>query len=213
MHKSINNLILLETELKSKLNDFNKAKIVAVSKTFALEDILPLINHGHIHFGENKVQEAKEKFEDIERENIELHLIGPLQTNKVKLALQIFDTIQSVDRIKLVNEIVKYQTNIETKTRDYFIQINIGREDQKAGVQPDGTQELYDICVEKGLMIVGLMCIPPINKEPEVYFNKMKELRDNINPNLKLSMGMSADYKISLMCGSDLVRVGSRIVN
>ena len=201
------------SQIHETLKKFPKARLQIVTKNRSSEIIKELIINNYYLFGENKVQEAKEKFEDIERENIELHLIGPLQTNKVKLALQIFDTIQSVDRIKLVNEIVKYQTNIETKTRDYFIQINIGREDQKAGVQPDGTQELYDICVEKGLMIVGLMCIPPINKEPEVYFNKMKELRDNINPNLKLSMGMSADYKISLMCGSDLVRVGSRIVN
>ena len=201
------------SQIHETLKKFPKARLQIVTKNRSSEIIKKLISNNYYLFGENKVQEAKEKFVNIERENIELHLIGPLQTNKVKLALQIFDTIQSVDRIKLVNEIVKYQTNIETKTRDYFIQINIGREDQKAGVQPDSTQELYDICIEKGLMIAGLMCIPPINKEPEVYFNKMKELRDNINPNLKLSMGMSADYKISLMCGSDLVRVGSRIFN
>lgn len=201
------------SQIHETLKKFPKARLQIVTKNRSSEIIKELITNNYYLFGENKVQEAKEKFENIQRENIELHLIGPLQTNKVKLALQIFDTIQSVDRIKLVNEIVKYQTNIKTKTRNYYIQINIGQEDQKAGIQPEGTQELYDICIKRGLMIVGLMCIPPINKEPEVYFNKMKELRDNINPNLKLSMGMSADYKISLMCGSDLVRVGSRIFN
>ena len=201
------------SQIHETLKKFPKARLQIVTKNRSSEIIKELISNNYYLFGENKVQEAKEKFVNIERENIELHLIGPLQTNKDKLALQIFDTIQSVDRIKLVNEIVKYQTKMNTKTRNYFIQINIGKEDQKAGVQPDGSHELYDICMEKGLMVVGLMCIPPAHKEPEFYFNKMKELRDNINPNLKLSMGMSADYKISLMCGSDLVRVGSRIFN
>ena len=140
-----------------------------------------------------------------------LHLIGPLQTNKVKVALRLFHCIQSVDREKLVKEIAKCMTMENLKTKNFYIQINIGKESQKSGVHPEGLGELYKLCIENNLPINGLMCIPPFDQPSQDYFNEMRSLRDNLNTNLDLSMGMSNDYKDSLKCGSNLIRVGSRI--
>tara|TARA_B100000989_G_C19468716_1_gene439638 strand:- start:291 stop:923 length:633 start_codon:yes stop_codon:yes gene_type:complete len=198
-------------EINQTLIKYPKAKLQIVTKNRSIEIIEELINNGYSLFGENKVQEANEKFKNINNPNLELHLIGPLQTNKVKLALRLFDTIQTIDRIKLVNEIAKFQSKSTNKTKSYFIQINIGKEVQKSGVDPDDLKELYDFCIEKRLYIVGLMCIPPPDKHSEYYFNEMRRLRDNLDKNLSLSMGMSGDYKISLECGSNLIRVGSKI--
>ena len=145
------------------------------------------------------------------KNNLDLHLIGPLQTNKVKTALKLFHCIQSIDRVKLVLEIAKCMKKERVKTKKFFIQINIGKENQKSGVDPDGLKDLYNLCTEKKLDIIGLMCIPPFDQPSEFYFNEMRSLRDNLNSNLTLSMGMSNDYKVSLECGSNLIRVGSRI--
>ena len=189
------------------------AKLQIVTKNRDIITIKELIEKGYTLFGENKVQEAKEKYESLNISNLDLHLIGPLQTNKVKIALKLFNTIQTVDREKLVNEIVKNQNNFKVKTKNFFIQVNIGREPQKSGILPENLPKLYNFSLNKKLNIVGLMCIPPLDKDVRIYFEKMKFLRDSLDKKLKLSMGMSNDYEISLNYGSNLIRVGSRIFN
>jgi len=200
---------LKKVELKVK--EYPHASLLIVTKNRPQNLIQSLIKEGFNLFGENKVQEANEKFSSIE-ENYKLHLIGPLQTNKVKLAMTLFDTIQSIDRPKLIKEIAKHiKSDINIKTKEFFIQVNIGKEDQKSGVLPKDAKDLYNTAILNNLKIVGLMCIPPINEEPHEYFEKMCILRDEINPDLMLSMGMSNDYDIALSLNSNLVRVGSRI--
>lgn len=194
-----------------KVKEHPNASLLIVTKNRPQNLIKLLIKEGFDLFGENKVQEANEKFSSI-NESFKLHLIGPLQTNKVKLALTLFDTIQSIDRPKLIKEIVKQiKSGIKIKTKDYFIQINIGQEEQKSGILPDEAKELYYYAMSNNLKIIGLMCIPPQNKKPHEYFKKMLALRDEINPELILSMGMSNDYDVALSLNSNLVRVGSRI--
>lgn len=206
----INSEQLKEVDLKVK--EYPNASLLIVTKNRPQSLVKLLISKGYNLFGENKVQEAKEKFSSLEHKNFDLHLIGPLQTNKVKLALTLFDTIQSIDRPKLIKEIVKQiNSDIKIKTNDYFIQVNIGQELQKSGVLPNEAKELYNFAISKNLKITGLMCIPPFDDEPSEYFEKMCILRDDINPKLKLSMGMSNDYEIALSINSNLVRVGSRI--
>ena len=200
---------LKKVELKVK--EYSNASLLIVTKNRPQNLILSLIKEGFNLFGENKVQEANEKFSSIEQ-NFKLHLIGPLQTNKAKLALTLFDTIQSIDRPKLIKEIAKHiKSNIKIKTKEYFIQVNIGQEDQKSGVLPKEAKELYNTAILNNLKIVGLMCIPPLNEEPHKYFKKLCAIRDDINPKLILSMGMSNDYEVALSLNSNLVRVGSRI--
>ena len=198
-------------KINETLKNFPSAKLQIVTKNRSAETIKELIDKGYNLFGENKVQEANDKFKNLNTTNLDLHLIGPLQTNKVKLALQIFNTIQTIDREKLVNEIYKIQNKFKSKTSNFFIQINIGEEKQKSGVSPDKLEQLYKLCIDRNLKIVGLMCIPPIGDNSMIYFERMHELRDNLDSNLKLSMGMSSDYEISLKCGSNLIRVGSKI--
>ena len=206
----INSVQLKEVDLKVK--EYPNASLLIVTKNRPQSLVKLLISKGYNLFGENKVQEAKEKFSSLEHKNFDLHLIGPLQTNKVKLALTLFDTIQSIDRPKLIKEIAKQiNSDIKIKTNDYFIQVNIGQELQKSGVLPNEAKELYNSAISKNLKITGLMCIPPFDDEPNEYFEKMCILRDDINPKLKLSMGMSNDYEIALSINSNLVRVGSRI--
>jgi len=206
----INSKQLKEVDLKVK--EYPNASLLIVTKNRPQSLVKLLISKGYNLFGENKVQEAKEKFSSLEHKNFDLHLIGPLQTNKVKLALTLFDTIQSIDRPKLIKEIAKqFNSDIKIKTNDYFIQVNIGQELQKSGVLPNEAKELYKFAISKNLKIAGLMCIPPFDEEPNEYFEKMCILRDDINPKLKLSMGMSNDYEIALSINSNLVRVGSRI--
>ena len=199
----INNLIT---------DKYPKANLMIVTKNRPTSCIREALNEGALLFGENKVQEAEAKFEELRKEfsNINLHLIGPLQTNKVKQALKIFDVIQSVDREKLVNEIAK---NLTTSTRinSFYIQVNIGREDQKSGVDPDSTKSFYDYAIHQGLNIAGLMCLPPNNEDPDFFFKSMIELRNKINPELLLSMGMSGDYLSALENKTDLVRIGSKL--
>ncbi len=193
------------------LKNFPSARLQIVTKNRDSKIIKDLIDKGYRLFGENKVQEANEKYKNFALENLRLHLIGPLQTNKVRAALELFNTIESIDREKLVKEIVKVQNNFKTKTSNFFIQVNIGEEEQKSGVLPENLDYLYAMCVQNSLNISGLMCIPPFDQNSKKYFDKLRSLRDKLNPNLKLSMGMSNDYEISLKCGSNLIRVGSRI--
>ena len=211
MHKSIDNLISVKKELEIKSHKQN-VEIIAVSKTFPINEILPLIEYGHEHFGENKVQEAIVKWSDLKPKNkkIKLHLIGKLQSNKAKHAVKIFDYIHSLDNIKLANKIAFEQKKIK-KSLKLFIQINIGNEDQKNGLMPDDLKNFYNQCVnELNLNIIGLMCIPPQTGNMRDYFNKMLELKNSVG--LKdLSMGMSNDYLEAANCGASFLRIGSKI--
>ncbi|MDC3172939.1 YggS family pyridoxal phosphate-dependent enzyme [Alphaproteobacteria bacterium] len=199
-------------KVKTNVGEYPNSSLLLVTKNRPQSLIKLLIENGHFLFGENRVQEAKEKFSSLDENNIELHLIGPLQTNKVKLALSIFNTIQSIDRPKLVKEISKQiDSSDKIKTKNYYIQVNIGEESQKAGTSINETRDLYQYAISENLEISGLMCIPPFEVKPDSYFKKMIELRDDIDPKLKLSMGMSNDYEVALSYHSDLVRVGSRI--
>ena len=199
--------------IKENLKLFPKTKLLIVTKNQDLEDISALISEGYRLFGENRVQEALRKYSKIKTYNdLELHLIGPLQRNKVKQALKIFDTIQSIDRFSLVDEISKQINNLsDLRTRDFYIQVNIGEEEQKSGISKKETQELYSYTIEKKVSVSGLMCIPPNTSDPSDYFKEMLDLRNKINKNLKLSMGMSGDYKIALNFKTDIVRIGSLI--
>ena len=194
---------------------FDKSRLLIVTKNQSVDDIKELINSGFRLFGENRVQEAKLKFSSLNNfEEINLHLIGPLQTNKVKEALMLFDTIESIDRKKLVDEIFKVTNKaLKIKTNNYYIQINIGSEDQKFGVDKSEVFELYEYAISKYLNIEGLMCIPPNTSSPEKYFKEMNLIRDDLDKSLKLSMGMSNDYLSALKNNSDIVRIGSLIFN
>ena len=206
------NLKNLES-VESFLVNFPKANLQIVTKNRDINTIKSLINLGYRNFGENKVQEAKKKFSIIDISSLDLNLIGPLQTNKVKDALMLFNTIQTIDREKLVKEIVKVRSKKLIKTEYFYIQINIGEENQKSGIPLNETKDFYKFCINNNLQIKGLMCIPPINNNPEYYFKKMLILKNDINSNLLLSMGMSSDYELALECDSNLIRIGSKIFN
>ncbi len=194
---------------------FDKSRLLIVTKNQSVDDIKELINSGFRLFGENRVQEAKLKFSSLNNfEEINLHLIGPLQTNKVKEALMLFDTIESIDRKKLIDEIFKLKNkDLKIRTNNFYIQINIGSEDQKFGVDKAEVFELYEYAISKDLNIEGFMCIPPNTSSPEKYFQEMNSIRDNLDKNLKLSMGMSNDYLLALKNNSNIVRIGSLIFN
>tara|TARA_B110000090_G_scaffold119914_1_gene133333 strand:- start:311 stop:970 length:660 start_codon:yes stop_codon:yes gene_type:complete len=214
MHNTIKNLIYIEDLIKSKANDEirdKSPKIIAVSKTFPIENILPLIEHGHLHYGENKVQEALDKWTEIKikNNNIKLHLIGKLQTNKVKFALKIFDYIHSLDSEKLANKIANEQLKQDKKPK-IFIQVNIGDEDQKSGVQKERLVDFYKYCKNLNLDIVGTMCIPPNDQNSENYFSEMNKINKNIDFK-ELSMGMSGDYLSAIKNNATYVRIGSKI--
>jgi len=211
MHNSVKNLIYIEELIKSKANPDKLTKIIAVSKTFPIENILPLIEHGHLHYGENKVQEALDKWNDIKLNDnaIKLHLIGGLQTNKVKFALRIFDYIHSLDSEKLATKISEEQIKQEKKPK-IFIQVNIGNEDQKSGINKDNLMSFYKFCKKLDLDIIGTMCIPPNDGNTEKYFSEMNEINQKLNFE-ELSMGMSADYLDAIKNNATYVRVGSRI--
>ena len=202
-------------QIKSNLKKFDKADLLIVSKNQTSNDVQELINQGFKIFGENRVQEASKKFGNIVNiEKIDLHLIGPLQTNKVKNALTLFNTIQSIDRKKLVDAIAKVSTSLKNKkTNYYYIQVNIGSETQKSGVSQSDVADLYRYAIDKGLKVIGLMCIPPIGSNSEIFFKEMNSIKNKINPKLFLSMGMSNDYLVALNHKSNLIRVGSLIFN
>ena len=211
MHRSISNLNLIKEELKSKINNFHNVKIIAVSKTFPIETIKPLIEYGHLEYGENKVQEAITKWTDIKlsNPNIKLHLIGKLQTNKVKFAIEIFDYIHSVDSKKLAKKIADEELKQNKKIK-IFLQINIGKEEQKSGINKDYLQDLYFYCKDLNLDVVGLMCIPPAEHKSEFFFKEMDLLAKKFNL-LELSMGMSADYIEAAKNSATYLRIGSNI--
>ena len=205
---SINNKIL--EKIKNDIS-YKNAKLLIVTKTRSQEDISQLIKMGYSDFAENRVQEAQEKFTDIlPDKDIKLNLIGPLQSNKVKQALKLFDTIQSVDRVKIVNELAKH-LDISSRTKNFYIQINIGEELQKSGIMPSDFETFYQYCINKKLNISGIMCIPPQNEDPRPFFEKMNKIRNSTNEKLILSMGMSSDYKIALDHQTDEIRIGSLI--
>ena len=211
MHNIVKNLIYIEDLIKSKVNHDKLPKIIAVSKTFPIENILPLINHGHFHFGENKVQEALDKWSDIKNvnNNIKLHLIGRLQTNKVKFALKIFDYIHSLDSEKLANKIANEQVKQKKKPK-IFIQVNIGNEEQKSGINKEKLEGFYKFCKNLNLDVIGTMCIPPNDEETINYFLEMNKINQELNFK-ELSMGMSGDYLEAIKNNSTYVRVGSKI--
>ena len=210
MHNTVKNLLNVENNIK-KLNISNNPKIVAVSKTFKIDKILPLLEHGHIDFGENKVQEALEKWTPIKKNNsrVKLHMIGKLQTNKVKFAVQIFDYIHSVDSEKLAKKIAEEQNKINKRIK-IFLQVNIGDEIQKSGINKNEIGKYVSFCKEIGLDLIGLMCIPPVNTDSELYFKKMKRLNDDQGFK-ELSMGMSSDFITAAKYSATYVRVGSSI--
>ena len=213
MHKSIVNLIEIQKEIYLKKKDSGKQpKIIAVTKTFSLENILPLIDHGHLDFGENKVQEAIDKWTKIkaENKNLNLHMIGKLQTNKVKFAVKIFDYIHSLDSIKLARKISEEQKKIQ-KNIKLFIQINIGKEKQKSGILIEDLKNFYMLCSKEfNLNIIGLMCLPPIDINPSKNFEEMNIALKDLGLN-HLSMGMSADYLEAIKYNSSFLRIGSKI--
>ena len=211
MHNTVKNLIYIEELIKSKANHDELAKIIAVSKTFPIENVLPLIEHGHLHYGENKVQEALGKWSDIKNENhnIQLHLIGRLQTNKVKLALKIFDYIHSLDSEKLANKIAEEQLKQGKKTK-IFIQVNIGNEEQKSGIHKEKVHDFYKFCKNLNLDIIGTMCIPPNDENMENYFFEMNKINKELNFK-ELSMGMSGDYHQAIQNNATYIRIGSKI--
>ncbi|WP_440915215.1 YggS family pyridoxal phosphate-dependent enzyme [Candidatus Pelagibacter sp.] len=214
MHNTIKNLINIRNNIKAyldKLNIKKDPKIIAVSKTFKIEKILPLIEFGHTDYGENKVQEAIEKWTDIKKKNsrIKLHMIGKLQTNKVKFAVQIFDYIHSVDSEKLARKILDEQNKMNKKIK-IFLQVNIGNESQKSGINKSEIKQLATSCKELGLDVIGLMCIPPAHNDSEIYFKEMSKLNNDLGFS-ELSMGMSSDFLTAVKHSSTFVRVGSNI--
>ena len=211
----MSNIVESFKKIKSNIENLKPTKqvnIVAVSKTFSLDHVKPLIDYGHNHFGENKVQEAKSKWQDLKKNNqkINLHMIGKLQSNKAKNAIELFDYIHSLDNQKLADILSTTQKNTN-KFLKYFIQVNLANETQKSGIQVNDLDGFYNYCTrEKNLEVVGLMIIPPNNDDPKKYF----QLLDNLNKNLalkELSMGMSSDYLEAVKLNSTFVRIGSQI--
>jgi pyridoxal phosphate enzyme (YggS family) len=211
----MNTIVERFEKIKSKISSLKPNKpvnIIAVSKTFDLNYIKPLISHGHLHFGENKVQEATSKWTEQKKENknLKLHMIGKLQSNKAKDAVELFDYIHSVDNQKLADTLAKHQMNLN-KNLEYFIQVNIGNEIQKSGIPVSELDPFYNYCVNDiNLKVIGLMVIPPINQSAEKYFKSLNELNKSLALE-NLSMGMSADYIDAIKHGSTFVRVGSSI--
>ena len=217
MHNVVERLLAIRSKIKELLiknNSKNKdLNIIIVCKTFSMDKILPLIETGHVHFGENKVQEAELKWKEIKKKhlNVKLHMVGKLQTNKVKTALKIFDYIHSVDNYKMAEKIVKYEKELNKKIKT-FVQVNIGEESQKNGINLKNINQFVNYCRNNlSLNIIGLMCLPPINENPEKYFLYLNQLRNQADLH-HLSMGMSNDYQTAIKCGSTFLRIGSKIL-
>ncbi len=214
MHSTVKNLLDIKNNIKENLNLLNinnNPKIIAVSKTFKIDKIKPLIDYGHLDFGENKVQEALEKWTEIKKLNpeLKLHMIGRLQSNKVKFAVKLFDYIHSVDSKKLVKKIAEEQSKIKKRIK-IFLQVNIGEENQKSGINKEDLNQLVSYCREINIDLIGLMCIPPVDIDPEVYFKELSQLNKDLGFS-DLSMGMSSDFLIAARYYSTFVRVGSSI--
>ena len=212
MHKTITNLVSIENELKQRYDLDIKPNIIAVSKTFPMTAINPLIDHGHLHYGENKVQEAVEKWTEIKNQfkGLKIHMVGRLQTNKVKNAVSLFDYIHSLDSIKLAEKISIEQIKLN-KNLKLFIQVNLGDEQQKSGIDKKDLNEFFRKCTEElKLDIIGLMCIPPQGQEVQSYFRELADLNKSLGLK-ELSMGMSSDYLEAIDFGATFIRVGSKI--
>tara|TARA_Y100001970_G_scaffold245580_1_gene312729 strand:- start:93 stop:755 length:663 start_codon:yes stop_codon:yes gene_type:complete len=215
MHQTVKNLLNINNQIKTKISELKynnySAEIVAVSKTFPISHILPLIDYGHIHFGENKVQEATEKWSEIKikHKDIKLHMVGRLQTNKVKMALKIFDFIHSLDNLKLAKRISEEQEKYDVKPK-LFIQINIGNENQKSGISIQNLQDFFSECKKLDLNIIGTMCLPPLDKDPTTFFSQMLQMNNELKLK-ELSMGMSEDYLNAIEYYSTYLRIGSKI--
>ena len=216
MHRNVHNLIQIEKEIQSNIANLDVSiklpKIIAVSKTHPMASILPLINHGHLDFGENKVQEAIDKWQDTKQQfdNLNLHMIGKLQTNKVKQAISLFDFIHSVDNFKLAEKIANEQIK-QKKNIKLFIQVNIGEENQKNGIEISNLENFYKSCIsDLNLDVVGLMCLPPIDQDVAPFFLKMKDIHTKLGLK-ELSMGMSNDYIKAIKFNSSYLRIGSKI--
>ena len=214
MHNTVQKYKDIISAINKKLEEQkinSNPKVIAVSKTFKLEKILPLIEYGHVDYGENKVQEAIDKWSEIKlkKQNIKLHLIGKLQSNKVKNAVKIFDYIHSVDSMKLVKKIADEQHK-QNKNLKLFIQVNIGDEEQKSGVKVDQIEDLITLSKQLNLNIIGLMCIPPVNEEPDKFFKEIRILSKKFNLT-EISMGMSSDYLKAVENSSTYLRIGSSI--
>ena len=211
----MNNIIESFEKINSNIRRLSlkqKINIVAVSKTFSLEHIKPLIEHGHEHYGENRVQEAVTKWSELKSNNskLKLHLIGKLQTNKARDAIRLFDYIHSVDSQKLADILSKHQTNLDKRLK-YFIQVNIGNEIQKSGIHVNEVEPFYNYCVNNArLDILGLMVIPPNDNDTKKYFKSLSELNKSLALP-ELSMGMSSDYIDAIKYGATFVRIGSSI--
>ena len=217
MHSAVERLMVIQSEIKELLiknNLQNKdLNIIIICKTFSMDKILPLIDAGHVHFGENKVQEAELKWKEVKEKhpNIKLHMVGKLQTNKVKTALNVFDYIHSVDNYRLGEKIVKYEKELNKKIKT-FVQVNVGEESQKSGISPKNVNQFVNHCKNSlSLNIIGLMCLPPIDDNPEKYFLHLNQLRNQTDL-CHLSMGMSNDYQTAIKCGSTFLRIGSKIL-
>ena len=221
MHEIVQRLIRIENQIKEESTKFNitKApKIIAIAKTFPLKLIMPLIEHGHLHFGENKVQEAKIKWTNIKKEKprLNLHFVGKLQSNKAKDVVKLFDYVHSLENIKQAEVLSKHESKFKKKLK-YFIQINIGYETQKSGIASKDVKSFLEECVNKyDLNIIGLMCLPPNDKFPEKYFKEMKNLKMSLltshhDQSEELSMGMSNDYITAISYGSTYIRIGTKI--
>ena len=212
MHKNLLNLQEIKKEIYLKKSESQNVNIIAVSKTFSMAHIMPLIKNGHTHFGENKVQEANIKWSNVLEDNkdIKLHMLGKLQTNKVKQAVKLFDYIHSLDSLKLANKILLEQKKINKELK-LFIQLNVDNEDQKNGIAINELQDFYECLVnEMKMNIIGLMCIPSIHSDKKIIYDKMNLLKKKMGLN-ELSMGMSSDYVEAIKFGSTYVRIGSKI--
>ena len=211
----MNTIVERFEKIKLKISSLKPAKtvnIIAVSKTFSLDKVQPLLEHGHLHFGENKVQEATAKWSDLKKsnQNLRLHMIGKLQSNKAKDAVKLFDYIHSLDNQKLADALAKYELNLN-KNLEYFIQVNIGNEIQKSGIPVSELDAFYNYCInEVNLKIIGLMVIPPVDQNVEKYFKSLNDLNKSLALE-NMSMGMSADYVEAIKHGSTFIRVGSSI--
>lgn len=212
---TVNSEIL--SDINNSLSLHKNSKLLIVTKNQNSEDINALLKDGYRLFGENRVQEASLKYNEnlrIKFPDIDLHLIGPLQSNKTRMALMLFDSIQTLDRKKIIDEIAKEKKKLQNiRTKKFFIQVNIGIENQKSGINPSEVESLYDYAKQSQINIIGLMCIPPNNENSIKYFSMMNEIKNKINNKLLLSMGMSSDYLKALEKGSNIIRVGSKIFN
>ena len=215
MHHTESNLIEINNKIKSKINSLSldqyNPKVIAVSKTFKEQDILPLLDYGHLDFGENKVQEASLKWPKLKEKykNVKLHMLGKLQTNKVKFAVDIFDYIHSLDNLKLANKLAS-EIHKKNKKVKMFIQINLGGEKQKSGIEPNDLEVFYKNCLSLKLDIVGTMCIPPDDQDPKLFFKDLLNLNNKIKLP-EISMGMTNDYLDALEYGSTYLRIGTGI--